>query len=59
MKGKVTVETVLVIPGDVNASTGNVNGLGTVIIKGNVEDGFEVSAQGNIEVNGFVGKSKP
>ncbi len=57
LKGKVTVETVLVIPGDVNASTGNVNGLGTVIIKGNVEDGFEVSAQGNIEVNGFVGKS--
>ncbi len=57
LKGKITVETVLVIPGDVNASTGNVNGLGTVIIKGNVEDGYTVSAQGNIEVNGFVGKS--
>ena len=57
LKGKVTVETVLVIPGDVNGATGNVNGLGTVIIKGNVEDGFQVSAQGNIEVNGFVGKS--
>jgi len=57
LKGKVTVETVLVIPGDVNGSTGNVSGLGTVIIKGNVEDGFQVSAQGNIEVNGFVGKS--
>ncbi len=57
LKGKITVETVLVIPGDVNASTGNVNGLGTVIIKGNVEDGFQVSAQANIEVNGFVGKS--
>ncbi len=57
LKGKITVETVLVIPGDVNSSTGNVNGLGTVIIKGNVEDGYTVSAQGNIEVNGFVGKS--
>ncbi len=57
LKGKITVETVLVIPGDVNAATGNVNGLGTVIIKGNVEDGYTVSAQGNIEVNGFVGKS--
>lgn len=57
LKGKVTVETVLVIPGDVNASTGNVSGLGTVIVKGNVEDGFHVSAQANIEVNGFVGKS--
>jgi len=57
LKNKVTVETVLVIPGDVNAATGNVNGLGTVVIKGNVEDGYQVSAQGNIEVNGFVGKS--
>ena len=57
LKGKITVETVLVIPGDVNSATGNVNGLGTVVIKGNVEDGYEVSAQGNIEVNGFVGKS--
>ncbi len=57
LKGKVTVEKVMVIPGDVNAATGNVNGLGTVIVKGNVEDGFSVSAQANIEVNGFVGKA--
>ena len=56
-KGKVSVETVLIIPGDVNTSTGNINGLGTVVVKGNVEDGFSVTAQGTIEVMGFVGKS--
>ncbi|MBI9098045.1 MAG: FapA family protein [Spirochaetaceae bacterium] len=56
-KGKISVETVMVIPGDVNTSTGNINGLGTVVIKGNVEDGFSVTAQGTIEVLGFVGKS--
>jgi len=56
-KNKISVETVLVVPGDVNTSTGNINGLGTVVIKGNVEDGFNVTAQGTIEVLGFVGKS--
>lgn len=56
-KGKISVETVMVIAGDVNISTGNINGLGTVVIKGNVEDGFNVTAQGSIEVMGFVGKS--
>ncbi|MDA3812212.1 MAG: FapA family protein, partial [Spirochaetaceae bacterium] len=56
-KGKISVETVLVIPGDVNTSTGNINGLGSVIVKGNVEDGFSITAQGSIEVLGFVGKS--
>jgi len=56
-KGKISVETVMVIAGDVNTSTGNINGLGTVVVKGNVEDGFSVTAQGTIEVLGFVGKS--
>lgn len=54
---KISVETVLIIPGDVNLSTGNVNVYGAVIIKGNVEDGFSVKAAGNIEVLGTVGKS--
>jgi uncharacterized protein len=56
-KGKISVETVMVVAGDVNTSTGNINGLGTVVVKGNVEDGFSVTAQGTIEVLGFVGKS--
>jgi uncharacterized protein len=54
--GKINVEPVYTIPGDVNLHTGNVLFLGTVIVKGNVEDGFSVKAAGNIEVFGSVGK---
>lgn len=55
--GKISVETILVIPGDVNTKTGNIRSLGAVFIKGNVEDGFSVEANGNIEVMGNVGKA--
>jgi uncharacterized protein len=54
--GKINVEPVYSIPGDVNLHTGNILFLGTVIVKGNVEDGFSVKAAGNIEVFGSVGK---
>ncbi|MFW5684970.1 MAG: DUF342 domain-containing protein, partial [Spirochaetota bacterium] len=55
--GKIAVEPVHVITGDVNLKTGNVLFLGTVLVKGNVDDGFTVKAAGNIEVMGNVGKS--
>ena len=55
--GKIIVDTVLLIPGSVDASTGNVNVLGSVEIKGNVEDGYSVAAQGRIEVAGYVGRA--
>ena len=54
---KINVEPILEVEG-VNIKTGNVTFLGTVIIKGNVEDGFDVKASGNIEIYGTVGKSK-
>lgn len=57
LNGKITVETIKVINGDVNPRTGNIRFLGTVIVKGNVEDGYAVQAQGNIEVMGNVGKA--
>lgn len=56
--GKVNVEPVYVVQGDVNMKVGNVTHLGTVIVKGNVDDGFKVKASGNIEVMGTVGKSE-
>ncbi len=55
--GKISVEPVHVINGDVNLRTGNVLFLGTVLVKGNVDDGFTVKAAGNIEVMGNVGRS--
>jgi hypothetical protein len=54
--GKINVEEIFTVPGDVDLKTGNVMFLGTVIVQGNVEDGFSVKASGNIEVRGSVGK---
>jgi uncharacterized protein (DUF342 family) len=56
LAGKINVEPIYLIPGDVNLRTGNILFLGTVIVKGNVEDGFSVKAAGNIEIFGSVGK---
>ena len=56
--GKINVEEVFTVQGDVNLKTGNVMFLGTVLVQGNVEDGFIVKASGNIEVYGNVGKSE-
>ncbi len=55
--GKIQVEPVFMVQGDVSLQTGNILFLGTVIVKGNVMDGFSVKAAGNIEVKGNVGKS--
>jgi uncharacterized protein len=55
--GKITVEPLLQLDG-VSIKTGNIKFLGTVIVKGNVEDGFNVDASGNIEVSGTVGKCR-
>ncbi|WP_461245862.1 FapA family protein [Treponema sp. R6D11] len=56
--GKINVEPVLTVEGDVNLKTGNIIFLGTVIITGNVEDTFSVKAAGNIEVRGTVSKAE-
>jgi uncharacterized protein (DUF342 family) len=56
--GKINVEPVYTVEGDVNLKTGNIIFLGTVVINGNVEDGFSVKAAGNIEVKGTVAKAE-
>jgi uncharacterized protein (DUF342 family) len=54
---RVCVEPIYEIKGDVDMHTGNILFLGTVIVKGNVEDGFSIKAAGDIEIRGSVGKS--
>ncbi len=54
--GKINVEKLLSLDGDVSLKTGNIMFLGNVIVSGNVEDGFSIKASGNIEVRGNVGK---
>jgi uncharacterized protein (DUF342 family) len=56
--GKINVEEIFQVPGDVNLKTGNIMFLGTVVVQGSVDDGFSVKASGNIEVRGSVGKSE-
>ncbi len=55
--GKVYVETLLVIPGKVDLKTGNIDALGSVEIRGDIEDGYTVKAQGNLAVTGYVSKA--
>lgn len=57
-EGLVSVRKIYEINGDVSYSTGNINFPGTVIIKGDVLDDFEVNAQENIIIQGLVNASK-
>lgn len=54
VNGKINVEPVMEVDG-VNIKTGNINFLGKVVCHGNVEDGYNVKASGNIEIMGSVG----
>jgi uncharacterized protein (DUF342 family) len=56
--GKINVEPIYVVQGNVDIKSGNIIFLGNVIINGNVEDGFSVKAAGNIEVNGTVERAE-
>ncbi len=55
--GKVSVEPLLTLDA-VNIKSGNIQFVGSVIIKGVVEDGFDVRATGSIDIGGTVGKCK-
>lgn len=52
--GTFNVECVVTISGDVDASVGNIDFTGDVIIKGSVCEGFKVSSNANIVVSGDV-----
>jgi uncharacterized protein (DUF342 family) len=55
--GKIGVEKVYTVDGPVGIKTGNVIFLGSVVVNGNVEEGYSVKATGNIEVMGLVDKA--
>jgi len=58
-KGKsITVEPILTINGNVDYSTGNIDFLGSVIVKGNVVAGFSVKSGKDIIVEGLVEDSE-
>ena len=51
---KISVLALYEVPGDVNLSTGNIDFIGTVVVRGDVKDGFKVFAGEDIIVNGVV-----
>ncbi|MEK3882164.1 FapA family protein [Paenibacillus sp. PL2-23] len=53
-KGKINVFPVYEVNGDVDYSVGNIDFVGTVVIRGNVLNGFRVKASGDIRVVGGV-----
>lgn len=53
-EGRVFVSDTYEVPADVDASTGDIEYDGNVIVKGNVITGYSVKAKGDVEVNGVV-----
>jgi hypothetical protein len=51
---RVDVEPVFEVKGDVDFSVGNIDFVGSVVINGNIKDGFEVKATNDIEVKGSI-----
>ncbi|MGB9839527.1 DUF342 domain-containing protein [Thermovenabulum sp.] len=52
--GKLSVNPVLEIKGDIGPKTGNIDFLGSLKIYGNVLTGYRVKAQGDIDIEGYV-----
>ncbi len=55
--GKINVEEVYTVGGDVGLETGNLMFIGSINIRGSVDDNMNVKAAGNITVGGNVQKS--
>jgi uncharacterized protein len=51
---KINVMPSIEINGDVDLSTGNIEFEGSVTVRGSVQEGFSVKAEGNVEVCGIV-----
>ena len=51
---KIEVDPHLVVKGGVGVGSGNIDFVGSVEVKGNVEPGFSVKATGDIEISGMV-----
>ena len=51
---KINVFPVYEVNGDVDYNTGNIDFVGTIVIRGNVRSGFKVKADGDIRIIGSV-----
>lgn len=53
-EGKISVLQVLDIKGDVGPATGNINFLGSIIVRGNVKSGYTIKVEGDAEIDETV-----
>lgn len=53
-QGKVTVNEVVSIPGNIDFSVGNLDCIGSVKVRGDIQAGFTVKVGGDLEVSGNV-----
>ncbi|EGO63177.1 DUF342 domain-containing protein [Acetonema longum] len=51
---RINITPMIEIKGDVDLSTGNIEFVGNVLVRGNIQAGFSVKAEGNVEVYGAV-----
>ena len=51
---KISVLNVYHVPGNVGYATGNIDFAGSVVIRGDIENGFVVKAEGDVTVGGNV-----
>ncbi|MDI6703165.1 MAG: FapA family protein [bacterium] len=54
---RINIEPIYDIKGDIDFHSGNINFLGTVMVGGDVKDGFKINASGDIQVKNGVGKA--
>ncbi|MBW8018031.1 MAG: DUF342 domain-containing protein, partial [Planctomycetes bacterium] len=55
LKGRqVTVTPLFTVKKDIDFSTGNIDFIGSVIVKGDVKSGFKIKAKNDVQVNGVV-----
>ncbi len=52
--GVLSVDPLIVINSDIGPATGNVTFLGSIVVNGNVLEGYKVKAKGDIEIKGMV-----
>ncbi len=53
-KNKINVFPIYEVNGDLDLSIGNIDFVGSVVVRGNVPDGFKIKADGEIKVHGNV-----
>ena len=54
VRRRINVTPTIEVAGDVDYSTGNIDFVGNVIVRGSVQAGFSVKAAGNVEIRGTI-----